>query len=264
MQRYSAAYGIAAPELGWVPAPTYILRRAAIFDLLQDRPPGRVLEIGCGAGALLYDLAQRGFHGLGVETSDTARNVATHLLQRFPGFEVLERLPEPAQADADYLLSFEVLEHIEDDVGALCNWSRHLRPGGTFLLSVPAHRRRWNASDVWAGHYRRYESDELLEKLERSGFRVLTLYSYGWPLSNCLHPVRAWIHGRRLRGQATHPTSQLANTHRSGIDRSVEATLYPFYSSAVPRLLMRLFQALQRRTYRSHRGTGYLAAAVRA
>src|SRR6056297_1260018 len=148
--------GISAPELAWVPSPTYILRRAAVLDWLRDYPPGKVLEIGCGPGALLRDLADRGFSGTGVEVSEKARAIARQFLADNPEMRVVANLPEQNSGAYDYVLAFEVLEHIENDVAALNDWLAYLKPGGIAFLSVPAHRSRWNVTDLSAGHFRRY------------------------------------------------------------------------------------------------------------
>ena len=54
-------YGPALPELNWVPAPSYLMRRHRVLRLLRDMAPCRVLDIGCGPGALLRDFADRAF-----------------------------------------------------------------------------------------------------------------------------------------------------------------------------------------------------------
>ena len=56
-----AFLGPAAPDLGWVPAPRYLMRRARIRALLEALDPGRLPEVGPGAGALLIEGARRGF-----------------------------------------------------------------------------------------------------------------------------------------------------------------------------------------------------------
>ncbi|MEL7157397.1 MAG: methyltransferase domain-containing protein, partial [Actinomycetota bacterium] len=52
----------------------------------------------------------------------------------------------------DYVMAFEVLEHITDDRAALEEWLRRLRPGGRVLFSVPAHQRKYGDADRAVGH----------------------------------------------------------------------------------------------------------------
>lgn len=54
-------FGPVAPELGWVPAPRYLLRRSRVLRLLATVERGRLLEIGCGAGVLCQEVARLGF-----------------------------------------------------------------------------------------------------------------------------------------------------------------------------------------------------------
>ena len=92
--KYKSQFGIAAPELGWVPSPSYILRRAAILDCLKPFLPGRVLEIGCGAGAFLYEISKLGFYGEGVEVSSHACKLAKKILVNVHGISIIENLPK--------------------------------------------------------------------------------------------------------------------------------------------------------------------------
>ena len=70
------------------------------------------------------------------------------------------------------MTALDVLEHIEDDRGALAEIRRVLRPGGTLLATVPAYRWMWGPQDEISHHYRRYVRDELSEKIEASGLRL--------------------------------------------------------------------------------------------
>ena len=56
---YSRMTGAVVPEMGWVPPFRYLLRRSRILSLLRTVPRGALLEIGCGAGALLYKAWKR-------------------------------------------------------------------------------------------------------------------------------------------------------------------------------------------------------------
>lgn len=265
---YTKQFGIAAPELGWVPSPSYILRRAVILSHITNCPPGLVLEIGCGAGGLLHDLSRRGFHGTGVEQSPKAAAVAHELLGGAHAFKISRELPDLPQITGrayDYLMSFEVLEHIEHDQAALSMWSEYLRPDGTLLLSVPAHRRRWSNSDVWAGHFRRYERDELAHKIETAGFQKVVIQSYGWPLSNFIAPLRSYMHSRKMsherRNGASSETGKYGRTIRSGIERPVETRLYPLYATFFGKIIFSFFVFLQNRSLNTDLGTGYFVVA---
>lgn len=234
-------FGRAMPGLGWVPAPRYLLRRAEVLRLLADAPPGRVLEVGAGAGSLLADLAQRGFTAVAVETSDAARGLAARMLADCPGVQVSAELPTDELA-FDYLLAFEVLEHIDGDASALRDWLRRLKRGGRVLLSVPAYAHRWTSTDVWAGHVRRYDRQDLVALAEGVGLRVRSCRHYGFPLADAIEPVNAFVHARALRQDETRD----ARSAQSGIARSTESRLFPLLRSWPGRLCIRTSIAMQR------------------
>jgi SAM-dependent methyltransferase len=79
---------------------------------------------------------------------------------------------------------FDVLEHIEDEGGALRQVRALLRPGGLLFLTVPGYRLLNSADDV-AGHYRRYTLRSLSRAAVRNGFRP----KYGRYLFAPLPPV---------------------------------------------------------------------------
>ena len=251
-------FGVSAPEAGWVPAPRYALRRARILDILSGLPRGRVLEIGCGAGALLSDLARLGFSCAAIETAPEALALARDLN---PGVEIVPAPRADWDEAFDLVLAFEVLEHLEDDAGALREWRSRLRPGGRLLISVPAREARWTATDDWAGHLRRYERKDLLALLDRCGFEVEHHECYGFPLSNVTETIRGWVHARVLKH--SKPKDAAASTERSGTDRGFESRLYPLQTTWPG---VKFFQAccwLQERVLDREWGTGYLILARR-
>jgi SAM-dependent methyltransferase len=263
-------YGASAPALGWVPAPRYVLRRARILAWLDALPRdertagSRALEVGCGAGALLFDLVERGYSAAAVETAPAASALARALHRDSPDVAIYDRPQEDWEGAFDLVLAFEVLEHIEDDAGALAQWRGWLRPGGRLLLSVPARMARWTASDVFAGHMRRYERAGLLALFERSGFAVERSECYGFPLSNVTERVRAWVHARALRRAtlaAGAPPTPAKLTEGSGIERGFESRLYPLQASWPGVQLFRAFFWLQERFLDRELGTGYLVLA---
>ncbi|MBX7119327.1 MAG: class I SAM-dependent methyltransferase [Gemmatimonadaceae bacterium] len=265
-------YGRTAIPYGWVPAPRFLLRRDRVLARLRQVPPGRVIEMGCGAASLLADLAAMGWSGAAVETSAHARTIASHMLADLPQMGLYEH-PDPAwEGSFDLLMAFEVLEHIEDDVGVLTAWMRYLRPGGRVLLSVPAHAHRWTATDTFAGHVRRYDRRDFVALGEKAGARVVSCDNYGYPLANVVEPIKSWTHAKELssvepRKRPARTPEEIAardaRTSESGVHRDAEVRVFPLMTSLPGRLAMRACCHVQTWFTRSELGTGFLLEAVK-
>lgn len=74
----------------------------------------------------------------------------------------------------DLITALDVMEHIQDDRGALAQLFSMLRPGGYLLLTVPAFMSLWDAHDERNEHFRRYSRRQLGELLQPFG-AVLSL-----------------------------------------------------------------------------------------
>jgi ubiquinone/menaquinone biosynthesis C-methylase UbiE len=177
----------------------FVGRRAIIGRLLQSvvgaapkREAARLLDIGCGTGANLAML--RSVLGsqaslTGVDFSSLALRFAREV-NAAQGVSLARcdalRLPF-ASGSFDVATALDVLEHLRDDVGALQEVRRVLRPGGAFVWSVPAYQHLWSAHDEALHHFRRYEWRSLRSLLLRSGFRVEKL-----SFAMSLMPPLAW------------------------------------------------------------------------
>lgn len=265
-------YGRTAVAHNWVPAPRFLLRRDRVLHKLAGVKPGRVIEMGCGAGSLLADLATLGWEGRAAETSPHARGLAEKMLADLPNASVHESPDPDWEGTGDLLMAFEVLEHIDDDVGALTSWMRYLKPGGRILLSVPAHAHRWTATDTFAGHVRRYDRKDFIALGERAGARVTSCDNYGYPLANLVEPIKAWTHARELNSvEASHKkavtpeeiAARDARTSESGVHRDAEVRLFPLMTSLPGRLAMRSACRMQTWFTRSELGNGFLLDAVK-
>lgn len=253
---YDDFIGIQCRSIPWVPTIAHIVRRSAILDHLRSFVPGRVLEMGCGSGAFLVDLARRGYTGVGVDSSDLARQVAHQvLIDHSSKFMVLRSLDDLEQNNFNYLFAFEVLEHIENDLEVLTNWKHFLGPGGVCVLSVPAHMSQWGVSDEWAGHVRRYEKNELIQLATQAGFEIDLVASYGFPLLNILRPLREVISKLKI---SKNKTSIAQSTSKSGVDRTSENKIFFLYANQLSKLILKLFCNLQSKFYKSNYGTGYI------
>lgn len=253
------------PDLGWVPAPRYLMRRARIKRLMSDVATGRLLEIGPGAGALLVEFADEGYQCEALELSAEARKLTQAVVAESGHAIPVHMAPgDDWEGCFDVLCAFDVLEHIEDDRAALAQWVTWLRPGGVLLLSVPAHMRLWTAGDEWAGHYRRYGREALQALLLDTGLKLETFECYGFPLTNLSERLSAPAYARRIHsGGQTADYDRKSNNDRSGIDRAPHLKIYPLLRSIPGKLGLRVFAAIQGAFIGTNLGSGYVVKARR-
>jgi SAM-dependent methyltransferase len=150
----------------WYRGRRTVLQRT-IADL-QLPTPTRVLDAGCGSGRNMVELARLGTV-TGVELSRTSACLAR---ARDAG-KVLEgsvmRMPF-ADDSFDLAVSLDVIEHLQDDLGALGELRRVVAPGGSLLVTVPAYPWLWSGHDEINHHHRRYTRRSLLAVAERAGW----------------------------------------------------------------------------------------------
>lgn len=191
-------------------------RRAIARALLQQylppaspSRPRRILDAGCGTGGNLPLLRDFGTV-TGVDLSPIALTFAR---QRAASGRALARgsllrLPFP-DASFDLITAFDVLYHlwIEDDIAALAELHRVLRPGGLFLMTDSAWQRLHSAHDEINLARQRYEVPELRAKLLRAGLEPLKVSYANFLL---LPLVLAYRSAQRLTGSAERPKSDVA------------------------------------------------------
>ena len=136
--------------------PKLVLRESCIFDLAGTWEPASFLETGAGTGKMTQLFLDRGFHGACYELGQRSREMLRKNL-RLDGdrIRVVDDLAELVPESFDYLFSFEVLEHIDNDESALAEWTRYLKQGGRLLISVPSRMCKYGKSDEIVGHVRR-------------------------------------------------------------------------------------------------------------
>jgi SAM-dependent methyltransferase len=177
------------------------------FARLAVRPGDRVLDLGCGAGRHTFEALRRGAAVVAVDLDERALGAVAVFADalRLEG-EVGPRAScACVRADAlslpfgdatfNHVIVSEVLEHIPDDVSAMREIERVLKPGGTAAVTVP---RYWPEAVCWAlsreyhsnegGHVRIYRAPELEAKLRATGLRPR-----GVEYAHALHSPYWWI-----------------------------------------------------------------------
>jgi SAM-dependent methyltransferase len=157
----------------------------------------RCLEIGCGTGAVLRELAaSRPWERLVGSELHPAGLV--HARRRVPSeaeFVQMDARDIPAVEIFDLTGAFDVIEHIADDEKVLRGLRAATRTGGGTIIAVPQHPWLWSRADDVAHHQRRYRRGELEAKLLRNGFEILFSSSF----TALLLPLMA---ASRLKGGA--------------------------------------------------------------
>ena len=152
-----------------------------------------VLDAGCGSGSLLFKLAEMGYRVCGLELSEEYIKSIDQKVRSMGIDNVLdvrrgsiENIPYRSNL-FDLIVSGEVLEHVADDMRAIREFFRVLKPGGLCIVSVPADPELWDFTDEWAGHLRRYTRKELVTLFEDKGFIVKDTKFWGFPLVRLYH-----------------------------------------------------------------------------
>jgi ubiquinone/menaquinone biosynthesis C-methylase UbiE len=180
----------------------------AKYERLGLQQGDKVLDLGCGFGRHAFEAARRGASVVALDAGrDEVNGVAAMFLAMVEAGELAEgsihanvvqgdalHLPFPDGA-FDRVICSEVLEHIPDDLSAMSELARVLRPGGTMAITVPRFGPElvnWALSDEYhnvpGGHIRIYRRSVLAERLTSTGM-VVTGHHY----AHGLHSPYWWL-----------------------------------------------------------------------
>jgi SAM-dependent methyltransferase len=176
---------LAATEIGYDPGRFEVLARAErnhfwfrsrtrliAWALASHFPDATsLLEIGCGTGNVLASLSETmpGMRMVGSEVHLAGLELAAQRVRRAQIVQMDAR-DVPFRAEFDVVCAFDVIEHVDDDVGVLKQLHAACNPGGGIIVTVPQHRWLWSYKDEFAFHKRRYSRRQLLAALESAGF----------------------------------------------------------------------------------------------
>ena len=179
------------------------------FDRLGLRPGAMFLDAGAGFGRHAFEAARQ---GATVFALDWAQEEVVGTRNTFGAMIEAREIPSAtyggalrgdatrlpfADATFDTVVTSEVLEHIQDDVTAIKELHRVLKPGGTLGVTVPTwwpEKINWMLSDEYhapkspGGHVRIYSATELKAKLRAAGLDVFASHH-----AHALHSPYWWL-----------------------------------------------------------------------
>jgi len=180
----------------------------ARYDQLGLERGDKILDLGCGFGRHAFEAARRGADVVALDAGrDEVEGVANMFAAMVAAGELdattlhtaavqgdALHLPFP-DATFDRVICSEVLEHIPNDVGAMSELTRVLRPGGTMAITVPRFGPElinWALSDEYhnvpGGHIRIYRRSVLTDRLRSVGMKVT-----GHHYAHGLHSPYWWL-----------------------------------------------------------------------
>ncbi len=165
----------------------------AILPLIPGTAGQRILDLGCGNGALAGFLAKKGHEVVGIDGCPDGVEIAR---QTYPAVQFhCRRLEEDLAAvvrEVDVVVATEVLEHLYRPASLVENAFRVLRPGGTLIVTTPHHGYwknlalslcgAWDRHFTvdWDGGHIKFFSDRTLGRLLRNhGFEGLSIRHAG-------------------------------------------------------------------------------------
>ena len=157
-----------------------IIRKRKLAQSLGPGGSGRLLEIGCGAGAFLNEMYRSGWEVLGIEPN---RRVRDTVIERY-GLAVIspeEWFTQP-ESSYDVIALWHVLEHLHDLDDYLRRISTSLEDDGVLIVAVPNYcsydagyyQSRWAAYDV-PRHLYHFTCESMTDLLKRYGLTVTAI-----------------------------------------------------------------------------------------
>lgn len=187
-------------------APRY---NAWLFRLIEPFLGSRVMEVGCGIGAITEKILARADYVVGVEPNAACRRELQVRLGANPRFRCLPVTVEACESDAlaahraDTIVLVNVLEHLQDDGAIVRRLAELAQPGARVVVVVPAGPCAYGTIDRAVGHFRRYSRASLAALFASAGLAPEYLR-----YSN-LVGLLGWLHNSRLNRRIRQSNGQI-------------------------------------------------------
>jgi len=167
-------------------------------DTIRPYVGEKVLEIGAGTANLTRELIPRKLYWVS-DINPLYLSYLENVCRNRPYMRVSYTDGQaassyPREQKFDTVICLNVVEHLPDDLGALCNIHDVLEEGGRAIILVPCGPWLMGTLDEVLGHQRRYTREQLAALAEKAGFRLDTMMEF-----NRIGIIAWWLNGRLLR-----------------------------------------------------------------
>jgi len=150
-----------------------------IYEQVARHVNGKVIDIGCGTGfgTHLFTRGAQEVHG--IEMDENALKFAQRVFSNgnlvFHQNDITQMfVPQIESNRYDFVIMIDVIEHIDNDLLAIKNCKKLLKPSGTFICSTPNSLCRYRKSE---NHIREYEPSQY-KKLLKEVFDYVSICDY--------------------------------------------------------------------------------------
>lgn len=165
-----------------------------IYENIRTALGEKIIEIGCGLGAIIDFMISKNNEITGVDISDEYIKFLKKYYKKNKNIRIIKSdiLDLPVKVKKNYfdsVVMINVLEHIKDDDKAIKIIRKLLKKGGSIALMVPAFNILFGPLDKNVGHFRRYEKKQLEQLLKKNNFEIKEIYYmnfvgfFGWLLN---------------------------------------------------------------------------------
>lgn len=158
--------GNISPEGHWY----YETKFHLMFGRLElQRSPETIVEIGAGSKFFITKL-------LGEYPNAKGWAIDPYFTPNQLGIDGnLTSVKQIPTLNGDLYLFLDVLEHVENDLQLLMSSISTAKSGAIIVISVPAFEHLWSGHDVFLGHYRRYQKEDLRKLLVDANLEIVKI-----------------------------------------------------------------------------------------
>jgi 2-polyprenyl-3-methyl-5-hydroxy-6-metoxy-1,4-benzoquinol methylase len=186
-------YGLAQEDHFWMEARLRAFLKQTKDLKIAGREQLKGLEIGCGNGILRQQLEKNVSWIIeGADINEAALIQNPPLKGATYYYDILDQRPE-FKNSYDFIILFDVLEHISQEGPFLEAIKFHLKKGGYLFINVPALMVCYSKYDTFAGHFRRYNKRTMNQVLASAGLAAADMRYWGMSMLPLLMLRKAFL-----------------------------------------------------------------------